>query len=156
MNNLDKTDIKILQLIQENAQLTLKEIAQSINLSLTPTHERIKRMEQEGIIDKYVTILNKKKLGKLLVVYCNVTLDKQTQNNFVEFEEAIKNFAEVVECSVVSGGFDYLMKVIAQDMEAYNEFYQKKLSVLQSVAHISSFFVMSEVKSTTVLPIWNT
>jgi DNA-binding Lrp family transcriptional regulator len=151
--NLDASDIRILQLLQENAQFTIKEISQKINLSMTPTHDRIKRLEQEGVIDKYVTILNKKMLGNPMMVYCNITLDKQQKNHFEEFEEAIKQFPEVIECSVISGSFDYLLKVIVKDMSAYNEFYQKKLSDLQSVAHISSSFVMSEVKSTTVIPL---
>ena len=120
---------------------------------MTPTHDRIKRLEQEGVIDKYVTILNKKMLGNPMMVYCNITLDKQQKNHFEEFEAAIIQFPEVIECSVISGSFDYLLKVIVKDMSAYNEFYQKKLSDLQSVAHISSSFVMSEVKSTTVIPI---
>ena len=150
---IDKTDIRILQLLQENAQFTLKEISQKINLSMTPTHDRIKRLENEGVIEKYVTILNKKMIGNPLTVYCSISLDKQQKNHFEEFEEAIKRFPEVIECSVISGSFDYMIKVIAKDMEAYNEFYQKKLSDLQSVAHISSSFVMSEVKSTTVLPL---
>ncbi len=151
--NLDATDIRILQLLQENAQLTLKDISKQINLSMTPTHDRIKRLENEGVIDKYVTILNKKMLGNPMTVYCNITLDKQQKNHFEEFELAIRDFPEVIECSVISGSFDYLLKVIVKNMEAYNEFYQKKLSDLQSVAHISSSFVMSEVKSTTVLPL---
>ena len=151
--NLDTTDLRILQLLQENAQFTLKEISQKINLSMTPTHDRIKRLEQEKVIDRYVTILNKKMLGNPMMVYCNITLDKQQKNHFEEFEAAIIQFPEVIECSVISGSFDYLLKVIVKDMSAYNEFYQKKLSDLQSVAHISSSFVMSEVKSTTVIPL---
>ena len=151
--NLDATDLRILQLLQENAQFTLKEISQKINLSMTPTHDRIKRLEQEKVIDRYVTILNKKMLGNPMMVYCNITLDKQQKNHFEEFEAAIIQFPEVIECSVISGSFDYLLKVIVKDMNAYNEFYQKKLSDLQSVAHISSSFVMSEVKSTTVIPL---
>ncbi len=151
--SIDKTDIRILQLLQENAQFTLKEISQKINLSMTPTHDRIKRLENEGVISKYVTILNKKMIGNPLIVYCSISLDKQQKNHFEEFEDAIKQFPEVIECSVISGSFDYMVKVVAKDMEAYNEFYQKKLSDLQSVAHISSSFVMSEVKNTTVLPL---
>ena len=150
---LDANDIRILKLLQENAQLTLKEISQNINLSMTPTHDRIKRLENEGVIEKYVTILNKKMLGNPMTVYCSISLDKQQKNHFEEFEESIKQFPEVIECSVISGNYDYLIKVIVKNMEAYNEFYQKKLSDLHSVAHISSSFVMSEVKNTTVLPL---
>jgi Lrp/AsnC family transcriptional regulator, leucine-responsive regulatory protein len=152
MEKLDKTDIKILDLLQKNSQFTIKEIAQAINLSITPIHERIKRLENDGIISKYMAILNRAKMGKWLVVHCQVTLDKQTQNNFTDFEEAVKNFNEVTECSVVSGGFDYLLKVMVQDMEDYNAFYQTKLAVIESVAHINSYFVMKEVKSSPGLP----
>ena len=83
--NLDETDVRILQLLQQNSQLTNKEIAAEIHLSITPVHDRIKKLEREGVIEKYVTILNRKKLNKGLMVYCNVTLDKQQQENFREF-----------------------------------------------------------------------
>jgi Lrp/AsnC family leucine-responsive transcriptional regulator len=150
---IDKTDLKILKILQENAQLTFKEISQKINLSITPVHDRIKRMEKDGVIEKYVTIINKKKIGSSLIVYCNITLAKQTKNNFSEFEHAVLEFPEVMECSVVSGEFDYILKIHTRDMESYNEFYQQKLSVLESVIHINSFFVMAEVKNTTIFPL---
>ena len=153
MEKLNKTDYRILALLQQNAHYTIKEIAKETNLSITPIHERIKRLENEGIIEKYIAILNRKKLGNWLVVHCQVTLDKQTQHNFVEFEESVKSFPEVIECDVVSGGFDYLLKIIVLDMEDYNNFYQSKLSVIQSVAHINSFFVMKEVKNSYQLPL---
>ncbi len=150
---IDQTDIKILRLLQENAQLTFKEISQKINLSLTPVHDRIKKMERQGVIEKYVTLINKSVVGANLVVFCNITLDKQTKSNFSDFEESILKFPEVVECHVVSGGYDYLLKVLSKDMESYNTFYQQKLAVLPTVAHIHSTFVMSEIKNTTLLPI---
>lgn len=153
MEKLDKTDLKILQLLQLNANYTIKEMANAINLSITPIHERIKRLQNDGIIEKYMVVLDKKKLGKWLQVHCQVTLDKQTQYNFIDFEESVKNFSEVVECSVVSGGFDYLLKILVEDMEAYNIFYQSKLAVIESVAHINSFFVMKEVKNNMELPL---
>ncbi len=139
--------------MQTDSQQTIKEIAAAINLSITPVHDRIRKLERGGYIERYVAILNRKKLGKSLVVYCNVTLDKQRKESFEEFNAAVSQLPEVLECSVVSGNFDYLLKVVADDVEAYNEFYQNNLSVLQSVLHISSFFVMSEVKSTTEIPI---
>lgn len=149
----DATDLTILRLLQANSQLTIKEIASRINLSITPVHDRIRKLEREGYIDRYVALLNRKKLGKSLVVYCNVTLDKQRKESFEEFNATVSQLPEVVECSVVSGNFDYLLKVIAVDVEGYNTFYQQNLSVLKSVSHISSFFVMSEVKRTTELPL---
>ena len=87
--NLDELDMAILRLLQSNALITIKEISAAINLSMSPIHDRIKRLEQEGIIQKYVTLLDRKKLDLGLVVHCQVTLDKQTRNNFSEFENTI-------------------------------------------------------------------
>ena len=149
--SLDKTDLTILNLLQHNAHLTIKEIAAEVNMSLTPVHERIKKMQNEGIIDSYVTLLNKKKLGKSLIVYCNVTLTRQAADDFKIFNEAIDLLPEVVECSVVSGSFDYILKVILPDMDAYYLFHQNKLATIKCVSQINSFFVMNEVKYTTAL-----
>ena len=150
---LDETDKKILRFLQVDGHLTLKDIANKINLSLTPVHDRVKRLEKEGIIQKYVSILDKKKLGKNIVVYCQVTLVKQTYEVSDGFNLSIMGMAEVVECNFISGSFDYMLKIVLPDMESYHHFHQKKLSVLPGVSLISSFFVISEVKSTTVLPI---
>ncbi|HEX9152216.1 MAG TPA: Lrp/AsnC family transcriptional regulator, partial [Flavobacterium sp.] len=137
---LDETDKKILRLLQEDAHLTLKDIANQISLSLTPVHDRVKRLEKEGIIEKYVSILNKKKLGKNLTVYCQVTLVKQNYDISEGFNQAILNMPEVVECNFVSGNFDYMLKIVLPDMESYHYFHQKKLSVLPEVSLINSFF----------------
>ncbi|MGV3556789.1 Lrp/AsnC family transcriptional regulator [Larkinella arboricola] len=153
MTSVDAIDRQIISLLQENAQLTIQEIGQKINLSKSPVHERIKRLEREGIIEKYVTLLNKKKLGNLLMVFCHVTLDKQTRETFVVFDQTIAQLPEVMECNLVSGTFDYLLKIVVRDMEAYNRFYQERLSVIPGILNISSFFVMSEVKNTTVIPV---
>ncbi|GAB3271406.1 Lrp/AsnC family transcriptional regulator [Larkinella harenae] len=150
---VDKIDRQILALLQENAQLTIQEIGQRINLSKSPIHERIKRLERDGIIERYVTLLNKKKLGNLLVVFCHVTLDKQTRETFIVFDQTIAQLPEVMECNRVSGTFDYLLKIVVHDMETYNRFYQEQLSVIPGILNISSFFVMSEVKNTTVIPV---
>lgn len=149
----DATDKRILELLQQNSHLTVKEIASQINLSVTPVHERIRKLEREGFIDKYVCLLNKRKIGKSLLVYCHVTLDKQRKESFEDFNQAITKMPEVLECSVVSGNFDYMLKVVVSDSEAYNEFYQQKLSALSSVLHISSYFVISEIKYNTAIPV---
>ncbi|PQA60677.1 MULTISPECIES: Lrp/AsnC family transcriptional regulator [Siphonobacter] len=146
---LDTIDRQLLNLLQENALLTVRELAERVHLSITPVHDRIKKLENQGIIEKYVALINRKRIGRGMMVYCFITLDKQRQESFQEFNEAIRQLPEVLECSVVSGNFDYLLKVIVSDMEAYNTFYQSKLSVLHSVSHMSSSFVMEEVKSTT-------
>ncbi len=151
--NLDTLDYKILKIIQSNSQITLKEIASKVNLSLSPTHDRIRNMENEGYILGQVALLNRKKLNLGLLVHCQVTLEKQNRKNFKEFEEAIRQFPEVISCHLVSGNFDYYLNVVSADVESYNKFYQEKLAVLPSVAHINSLFVMDEIKQTTELPL---
>ena len=108
---IDDIDKKILKLLQHNSTLTFKEIAQKINLSLSPVHDRIKRLEQEGVIEKYVGILNKQMLGVGLTVYSQVTLIRQTREVSEIFDRAIMLLPEIVECNFVSGSFDYLLKI---------------------------------------------
>jgi Lrp/AsnC family transcriptional regulator, leucine-responsive regulatory protein len=153
MNGLDKIDITILEMLQNNAHLTIKEIAVAVNMSLTPVHERIKKLENEGIIERYVTVLNKKRLGKSMIVFCNITLNRQSLDDFQAFNEAIELLPEVVECSVVSGAFDYILKIIVSDMDAYYHFHQNKLATIKSVTQVHSFFVMNEVKYSTAIPL---
>ena len=150
---LDNTDKSILRILQKDALAKLKDISNAINLSVSPTHDRIKRMETEGVIQNYVALIDRKKMELGMVVFCHVTLDKQTKNNFAEFEQTILQFDEIVSCSLVSGSFDYYLKVITKDVETYNKFYQEKLAVLPMVAHINSLFVMDEIKTTTALPL---
>jgi Lrp/AsnC family transcriptional regulator, leucine-responsive regulatory protein len=150
---MDNTDKKILVLLQNNARLTYKEIAKEINLTPTPVFDRIKKMENLGIIDRYVTILNKENIGSTLTVFCQVTLIKQTKEASRHFEDQINVLAEVVECNFVSGSFDYLLKVIVRNMASYHELHQSKLSAIEGVSLINSYFVMAESKSTTALPL---
>jgi len=150
---IDQLDLQLLKIIQANSQKTIKEIAEQVNLSLSPTHDRLKRLELEGYIKGYVGILNRKKLNLGLLVHCQVTLEKQNRENFSSFEASITEFPEVISCHLVSGNFDYYLNVVSADVESYNRFYQEKLAVLPSVAHISSLFVMDEIKTTTALPL---
>ncbi|UFH54035.1 Lrp/AsnC family transcriptional regulator [Spirosoma sp. KNUC1025] len=150
---IDAIDRKILKILQQNAHLTIQEVGQQINLSKTPVHERIRRLEREGVIERYVTIVDKKKVGNLLMIYCQVTLDRQTRDAFTAFEVDVRELPEVLECNRVSGTFDYLLKIVSRDMDTYNHFYQERLSVIPGTLHISSFFVMSEIKNSTVVPV---
>jgi Lrp/AsnC family transcriptional regulator len=152
-DTLDKIDRSILRLLQSNARLTIQEIGRQINLSKTPVHERIKQLERAGVIDRYVTIVDKKKVGNGVMVYCQVTLDKQTRDTFADYEAAVRDLPEVLECNRVSGTFDYLLKIVSRDMETYNRFYQDRLSVIAGTLHISSFFVMAEIKNSTIVPV---
>jgi Lrp/AsnC family transcriptional regulator, leucine-responsive regulatory protein len=151
--SLDSIDIAILKILQKNALAKIKDISAQVNLSMSPTHDRIKRLELEGYIQGYVGILDRKKIDLGLIVHCHVTLDKQTTNNFSEFEQIISQYPEVISCSLVSGNFDYFLKLVTKDVESYNKFYQEKLAVLPMVAHINSLFVMDEIKTTTELPL---
>lgn len=150
---IDATDIIILKNLQKDGRLTYRELSEKINLSVTPIHERVKRLEKEGYISKYVAILSREKLEKGLTVYCQVTLIKQTKEVSSIFNIAIKKLPEVLECNFVSGSFDYLLKIITPDMDSYHKFHQEELSTIEGVSLINSIFVMSEVKSTTELPI---
>ena len=152
--SLDSIDIAILKILQKNALAKIKDISAQVNLSMSPTHDRIKRLELEGYIQGYVGILDRKKIDLGLIVHCHVTLDKQTTNNFSEFEQIISQYPEVISCSLVSGNFDYFLKLVTKDVESYNKFYQEKLAVLPMVAHINSLFVMDEIKTTTELPLY--
>jgi DNA-binding Lrp family transcriptional regulator len=150
MDNIDK---KILKLLQKNGRLTYKEIADKIHLTQTPVFDRIKRMEKSGIIDKYVAIVNRKKVGASLTVYNQVTMIKQTLEISQKFDAEIAKLPEVVECHFLSGCFDYLLKIIVPDMDSYHKFHQLKLSVIPGVSLINSYFVMSEVKNITEIPL---
>lgn len=147
---LDEKDMAILKLLQENAKITIREIADKIHLSTTPVHERIRKMEQNGTIEKYTTLLNRKKIGKGLLVICYVSLREHSKAEGVKFISLIERMNEVIECYSISGEFDFLLKVAVQDMDAYYDFHINKLGQTENVGHVQSVFVMGVVKETVV------
>lgn len=149
MEKLDKLDKHILHLLQNDSSLNTKEIADKVGLSVTPTYERIKRMEKRGVIEKYVALLNKQKVGKDLVVYCNVSLQVHSKSLLKKFEQAMAKLDEVMECYHTAGTFDYLLKVVANDMSNYQDFITNKLAATENIGHVQSSFVMTEVKHKT-------
>lgn len=153
MASLDNTDLRILKLLQEDALMTNKEIAAKLNLTTTPVHERIKRLEQDGIIEKYTAILNKSKLGKSLVVLVDVTLKEHAAEFLAQFERDVLLLPEVVECYCISGGADFLLKVLVKDMDEYRQFILHKLATLANIGNAQSRFVVNEIKSQTPVPI---
>lgn len=153
MNNLDATDLRILELLQENAQLTTKEIGAKLQLSNTPVHERIKRLEREGYIRKYVALLNPQKLNRSLTAYCNVQLKEHSRPYLDKFEREVTCLKEVVACYYIAGTFDYLLKVMVANMEEYHEFIAYKLAALDNIGHAQSAFVMKEIMESTALPL---
>ena len=143
---IDETDLQILKTLQNNAKLTTKELADAVHLTPTPVFERQKRLERQGYIKKYVAILDPKKLGLGLMVFCKVKL-KQINHEIADaFTRRIMRIPEVTECYNTSGAYDYLLKVRARDMKQYQEFVLTKLGDIESVSSIESTFVMAEVK----------
>jgi DNA-binding Lrp family transcriptional regulator len=150
---LDTIDLKILKFLQEDALMTHKEMASQLNLTTTPIHERIKRLKNDGVIEKYTAILNKSKLGKSLVVLVDVTLKEHAATYLEQFEKDILLLSEVVECYCISGGADFLLKVLVKDMDEYRHFILHKLATLPNIGNAQSRFVVNEIKSQTPVPI---
>jgi len=148
---LDATDLQILRLLQENARLTIKEIAARVNLSTTPVFERLKRLEKNGVIKQYVAVLDAEKLGRGFTVFCSVKLKQMNRDVANNFISVIKDIPQVTECYNISGEYDYLLKIHAPDMKYYNEFVINVLGTISSIGSILSSFVMNEIKNTHAL-----
>ena len=145
---LDSKDLAILSLLQQNARITVKEISDQMHLSTTPVHERIKRMEATGVIRQYATLLDHTKVKKGLMVICYVSLKEHSKNAGVKFIETIQVLNEVIECYSISGEFDFMLKVVCEDMNAYYDFHVNKLSQIENMGHVQSVFVMGIIKQT--------
>ena len=150
---IDKIDVSLLNLLQSNTKLNTKELAQKVGLSVTPTYERIKRLEKEGYIRQYVAILDRKLIDKNLMVMSFVSLILHSNDMQIEFEKSVVEYPEVIECFHVTGSYDYQLKVIVSDMEEYQAFIKNKLSSINNIANVQSSFVMSSLKDTTAIPI---
>lgn len=146
--SLDKKDFEILKLLQDNAKLSVRDIALKIHLSATPTHERIKRLEKEGIIKQYAALLDHRLVKKSIMAICNVTMGEHNKKNAKAFIDAVSGFDEVIECYNISGQYDFMLKVVAESMEGYHEFYVNKLSEIKGIGHMHSIFVMDVIKDT--------
>ena len=145
---LDNKDLAILRLLQDNARMTVKEISEKIHLSTTPVHERIRRMEESGVIKQYATLLDYAKVKKGLMVICYVSLKQNSKNAGDKFIKTINELDEVIECYNISGEFDFMLKVVAEDMNAYYNFHVNKLSSIENMGNVQSVFVMGVIKET--------
>ncbi|MFT5014826.1 MAG: Lrp/AsnC family leucine-responsive transcriptional regulator [Patiriisocius sp.] len=150
---LDRTDLKILRELQANARLSNTELARRINLSPTPCSERVKTLERQGFIDSYQARLSPKLLDLELLVFVEITLQRTSPDVFAEFSEAVRQRPEVLECHLVSGNFDYLIKARVADMKAYRELLGETLLMLPGVSESRTYVVMEEVKESQLLPI---
>jgi len=152
-SKLSALDRRILRLIQHDADLSAAEIAERVELSQSPCWRRIHRMQEEGLIERKVALLNPQKLGLTMTVFVNVKLSGHGRRYLAEFEEAITGYPEVLECYTMAGGMDYMLKVVAQDIGAYERFLRDHLLQKPHVQEAHSNIAMSEVKRTTELPL---
>lgn len=148
---LDKTDKAILNFIQNDSRLTIKEMASKLNLSTTPIFERLKRLEKNGVIQKYVAIVDAKKIGKKLKVFVNISIVDHSKAALESFVNQIQDYTEVIECHHITGDSDFLLKILVEDIEAYNRFVTEKLSVVPNIGNVTSSFSLSTRKHTTAM-----
>lgn len=146
---MDLVDKKILGFLQEDNKQTNKELSSKLGLSVTAVYERIKKLERVGVIKKNVSLLDKNKLNMSFVAFCNIKLVQHSKDYVIQFENDVTKLKEVLECYHISGDYDYLLKVIVEDMEAFREFMVKKLTSIDHIGSTHSTFMISEVKHTT-------
>ena len=148
---LDEKDKKLLLLLQKDSKKTTKELATELDLSVTAVFERIKKLEKQNVIEKYVALIDKQKIQKDFIVLCHVKLIQHRKDYITQFEKEIVQFPEVLECFHVSGDYDYILKICVKDIKDYREFMVTKLTNLQNIASTQSSFTIKEVKNTTVI-----
>ena len=151
--NLDETDRKILRILQRNSDLTVKELAAKLHLSTSPTFERQKRLERDGYIERYMAVLNPRKVGNGIMVLCNIRLKQHSQELIQEFMDVVQNLEEITECYNTSGDYDFLIKVYAHDMKSYQQFMLNTLGTINCIGSLHSIFVIDETKNTHGVPI---
>ncbi|PWJ59346.1 Lrp/AsnC family leucine-responsive transcriptional regulator/Lrp/AsnC family transcriptional regulator [Dyadobacter jejuensis] len=151
MHQLDQTDTKILHFLQEDATLKTRELAERLHLSYTPVYERVRRLEKEGIIKRYVALVDREKVGRKLMAFCNIALKEHSKSMGETFVKAIIAMPEVMECFNISGDYDFLLKIVVEDMSQYQEFLMQKLGSLDNIGSTHSLFVMGEIKNSTLL-----
>lgn len=148
---LDSTDKKILNLLQKDATLTNKQIASELHLTVTPVFERIKKLKKNGQIKRIQAIVDRKKVGKSLLVLSEVSVSNHKQENLSRFEKEVLSLKEVIECYHVSGRNDYVLKIVANGMEDYRDFLVNKLAKIEGVSNVNSSFILKELKEGTAI-----
>lgn len=151
MTELDAIDIRILDILQENARITTLELAEQVGLSATPCARRVKRLEDDGLIERYVTLLNEKKAGIDLSVFISVRLRNQTGETIGRFERSVRSMPEITECYLMSGVHDYLLHLRVADVGALRDFLRNRLVTIEGIAETQSSIVLEKVKYTTAL-----
>lgn len=145
---LDTTDKKLINLLQNDCKQTTKQLSLQLNLSITAVYERIKKLEKERIIKKYVALINKNKIEKSFLVFCHIKLVQHSKEFVTTFEREILKLEEVSECFHVSGDYDYILKIYVKDMDEYRDFMVTKLTAIKYIGSTHSTFAIEEVKNT--------
>src|ERR1700730_10149139 len=145
---LDRVDRRLLARLQQDGRTPVSQLAREVNLTVTPTLERVRRLETGGYIEGYFPRLNPRKIGLGLLAYVEASFDRTTPDAFERFKQVALAHDEVMECHMVAGGFDYLLKIRVTDMESYRRFLGDRLAAVRGVQQTHTYFVMEEVKST--------
>ncbi len=151
--SLDKLDKEILSILQQNSTIAVKDIADKIGLSTTPTYERIRYLEESKVITGYVALIDRKKVGLNLLVYCNIVLKEQSKKALLDFEKTVSRVPEIIEVISISGTYDYMLKIVAADISAYNDFVVNVISNIPNIGQYHSSIVLNEVKKVTAYKI---
>ncbi len=154
MIKIDETDKRLLALLQEDSKANIKTLAEKLNLTKTPIYDRMKRYDREGVIKKYVAVLNTEKIHSSMIIFCSVSLENQKLEGIKTFSKAVADIPEVIECYLMGGANDFLLKIAVKDLQAYHEFSSGILAALPNVSQIKSTFVLNEIKRSTVFPIY--
>ena len=152
-NTFDNTDRRILRVIQEEARVSNSELAERVGLSPSPCWRRVRTLEENGVIERYVTLVNAKSVGLPINVFATVTLEKQSESALELFEKAVTKRPEVMECNLMTGEFDYLLRVVVPDLAAYERFLMDHLTRIKGIASIKSSFSLKQVSYKTALPL---
>jgi Lrp/AsnC family transcriptional regulator, leucine-responsive regulatory protein len=153
INALDSTDWKILSQLQDNARIANVDLAKAVFLSPSPCLQRVKRLEESGLIRRYVTLLDPHRLGLTVSVFIQVTLERQVEQSLEIFERSIRDRPEVMECYLMTGDADYLLRVVMPDLPAFERFMLDHLTKIPGIASIKSSFALKQVKYQTALPL---
>ncbi len=146
---LDTTDKRLINLLQQDSKQTTKQLSLQLNLSVTAVYERIKKLENRNVIEKYVAIINKNKIEKSFLVFCHIKLVQHSKEYVTTFEREILKLEEVSECFHVSGDYDYILKIYVKDMDSYRDFMVTKLTAIKYIGSTHSTFAIEQVKNTT-------
>jgi Lrp/AsnC family leucine-responsive transcriptional regulator len=149
----DKADKQILDYLQRDSKITTKELSMHLNLSSTAVYERVRKLERNGVIKKYVALVDKEKVDKAFVVFCQIKLIQHKHEYVNKFEREVIKFDEVLECFNVSGQYDYILKIVVTNMHNYREFLSNKLTTLDHISSTHSTFIINELKDTLAIHI---